>query len=106
MIISDLDYLAAANENLVGGTGNGFKKNLDVNVDTNIDFNYDSDIDAKFDKDIYLDSDLKLDGNFASFAFDNEAVGPYTVAEGEMTQISIYGKYSGQSGLFVAGADY
>ncbi|MEO1431492.1 MAG: hypothetical protein AAFV71_21025 [Cyanobacteria bacterium J06633_8] len=87
MIISDINYLEATNEEVVGG----FHKTVDISVDVDFDFDVDVDVDVNKQYDIDLDSDLSIEGNFAELVFDVTASGSNTYAEADVSVLATGG---------------
>ncbi|MUG99613.1 hypothetical protein F7734_47980 [Scytonema sp. UIC 10036] len=106
MIISDLQFIQAANEvAVVGGGRFDYKKDLDIKVDSNVDLDFDSNTDIKFDKYTNIKSDVDLDGNSATFVFDAEAIGSDTDSEVVISALAVEGKLSSLAGSVVVAAD-
>ncbi|MBD2773639.1 hypothetical protein [Iningainema tapete] len=102
MIISDLNYLEAVTETVVGGRHLNFDKNLLSNIKTNLDFDSNTNINEVVNKNANIRVNSNVVGNSATFAFDNEAIGPNSTAEGTLSQITIAGEGSSQSGTFIS----
>jgi len=108
MIISDLTYMEAATDEVVGAGSShfGFNKDIYQNIYTNLTFNAKSNIKSKFKKKARIDVKSRVKGNSSTFAFDNEAVGPNSNTQGELNQLAVAYGGSSQNGLFVAAANY
>jgi hypothetical protein len=106
MIISDLNYLEAANEEIFGGMAPkpGFTatKTVTTTVSSTVNFNSTSVITQNFNKDGAINFKSNVSGNSATLLFENEAIGSNTLVEGELTQLVIHGQLSSQAGKFVA----
>ncbi|AFY52983.1 hypothetical protein Riv7116_0379 [Rivularia sp. PCC 7116] len=99
MIINDINYLEATNEEVFGG----LHINKDVNIDVELDLDFDADVDIDVNKDIdvNLDSDVMISGNFASALFDVTAIGNNSFAESDVA-VTVTGGLSEISGLLTA----
>jgi hypothetical protein len=100
MIISDLNYLEAANEEVFGGFT--AMKNITTTVSSTVNFSSNSTITQTFNKDGAINFKSNVSGNSATLLFENEAIGKNTLVEGELTQLVIQGELSSQAGKFVA----
>jgi len=110
MIISDLNYLEVATEEVAGGSwytpGFNFNKNLNTNVNTRVNFAANSNVTSTFNKSAYINVYSNVKGNSSSLAFANEAAGPNSNTQGEFSQLAVAGQGSSQDGIFVAAANY
>ena len=102
MIINDINYLEATNEEVVGGIHNN--KDVMIDVDLDLDFGADVDIDVNKDVDVKLDSDVDISGNFASALFDVTAIGNNSFAESDVA-VTVTGNLAEVSGLLTAAVD-
>src|SRR5437763_13012936 len=82
-----------------------FTKNIYSTSKNNVDFNGYSDIQHNYMKQAYIDVYSKVKGNSATLDFDNEAVGKNSNVQGTLSQISIAGQGSSQTGSFVSAAN-
>ncbi|WP_066379671.1 MULTISPECIES: hypothetical protein [unclassified Anabaena] len=108
MIISDLNYLETANQEVFGGWGGtvvNFDKDLNTHIDTDIDFDFDSYIDQDFYKDGHINFNVDVHGNSATLAVDNEAYGYDTLVEAIAGQLTIENKLSSQYFKLVSAVD-
>jgi hypothetical protein len=109
MIISDLNYLESATQDVVGGTSRldnfRFKKDIDSNIKSNIDFKSNSNVRDFFEKKANIDVKSNVQGNSSSLAFDNEAIGKDSNTQGTFSQLTVAGQGSSQSGTFVSAAN-
>lgn len=105
MIISDLNYLEAVTESVIGGNNVDFSKKLSSVVDTKLVFNSASKVDDVFNKKANIAVNSNVKGNSSDFTFDNEALGPNSSTEGTFNQEVIAGVGSSQNGSFVAAAN-
>ena len=99
MIINDINYLEATNEEVFGG----LHINKDVNIDVEFDLDFDADVDIDVNKDIDADlkSNVNISGNFASALFDVTAIGNNSFAESDVA-VTVTGGLSEISGLMTA----
>jgi hypothetical protein len=102
MIISDLNYLEAASEEIFGGFRFNAAKTVTTTVSSTVNFNSTSVIKQNFNKDGAINFVSNVSGNSATLLFENEAIGSNTLVEGELTQLVIHGQLSSQAGKFVA----
>ena len=106
MIISDLNYLEDANQEIVGGTffpdpGYTFVKNVSA-VDTSVaSITVTSNVVDILNKTANYSASANVVNNSASLAFTNEAIGANTNTQGSLSQLVTTGS-SNQSGIFVA----
>jgi hypothetical protein len=106
MLINDLSYCEVVEENVVGGFGFGF---VNVNASktaaasSDVDQDYDVKVDLDIDKDIDsdLNSNVHIDGNFASVTFDATAIGSNTYTQADVSAFATAG-LSESSGTLVA----
>jgi hypothetical protein len=82
-----------------------FTKNINSKSNNYVKFNGYSDIDHQYNKQAYIDVYSKVKGNSATLDFDNEAVGKNSNVQGTLSQISIAGQGSSQTGSFVSAAN-
>ena len=75
MLINDLSYCEVIEENVVGGSGFRFSKNVDLNTDVDLDFDADVNLDVDKDVDVSANSAVNVSGNFGSLEFDVTADG-------------------------------
>ncbi len=99
MIINDINYLEATNEEVFGGIHVSKDVNIDVSLD--LDFSANVDIDVDKDYDVKLDSTVTISGNFASALFDVTAIGNNSFAESDVA-VTVTGGLSEISGLLTA----
>jgi hypothetical protein len=99
MIINDINYLEATNEEVFGGIH--VSKDVNIEVDVALDFSADVDIDVNKDYDVDLNSTVKISGNFASALFDVTAIGNNSFAESDVA-VTVTGGLSEISGLLTA----
>ena len=105
MIISDLNYLEAVTEEIVGGNLY-FSKNITSAVASATDFNARNNVTDTFQKLATINVASNVKGNSSDFSFDNEAVGQNSSTEGTLNQITIAGVGSSQNGTFTSAANY
>ncbi|MFM6207645.1 hypothetical protein [Planktothrix sp.] len=112
MIISDLNYLEDANQEIVGGCGGSggnpppptysFSKNVSATDTAVFSITGSSDITDTLNKTAtYSATITSVTGNSGSLAFTNEAIGDNTNVQGSLSQLVTTGS-SNQSGIFVA----
>jgi hypothetical protein len=82
-----------------------FSKDIDSSSSNNVAFTGQSKVLDVFLKKAQIDIDSHVKGNSASLGFDNEAVGKNSNVQGTLSQISVAGQGSSQSGLFVSAAN-
>ncbi|MGH8000100.1 MAG: hypothetical protein ACREPR_11865 [Brasilonema sp.] len=105
MIISDLNYLEAAQETVVGGTSFNFSKNINAKVNTDASTSFDSDTTVSYYKNALVKAKSDVSGNLASVTFSNEAYGKNTDTEVSVTQVVVEGYGSSQEGTISAAAN-
>ncbi|MGB6295830.1 MAG: hypothetical protein WBF90_06540 [Rivularia sp. (in: cyanobacteria)] len=105
MIINDINYLEATNEEVFGGWGNKVSKEAIATDKTNLKFTANFDVFAKFKKTSTISSHTDLEGNQATLAFVNNAIGDGSLVEAELSNNVVQDKGSFQSGLIVAAVD-
>ena len=101
MIISDLNYLEAANEEIFGGFG--FNKNVSSTVNNEFNFNSVIDIDKTKNVDVDVNADIDIEGNLAELTFDAEAVGKNTLVEVEASVLAVEDQLSSVAASIIAG---
>ena len=82
-----------------------FSKQINSTSNNNVNFNGYSDIQHNYMKQANIDVYSKVKGNSSTFDFDNEAIGKNTNVQGTLSQISIAGQGSSQTGSFVSAAN-
>lgn len=82
-----------------------FTKNINSTSNNNVNFSGYSDIQHNYMKQAYIDVYSKVKGNSATLDFDNEALGKNSNVQGTLSQISIAGQGSSQTGSFVSAAN-
>jgi hypothetical protein len=82
-----------------------FTKNINSTSNNNVNFSGYSDIQHNYMKQAYTDVYSKVKGNSATLDFDNEAVGKNSNVQGTLSQISVAGQGSSQTGSFVSAAN-
>ena len=73
MIISDINYLEATNEEVIGGLS--VSKNADIDVTADFDLDFDINLDIDKDVDATLDSTVSITGNFGSSETELTVIG-------------------------------
>ncbi|MFM6401048.1 hypothetical protein [Planktothrix sp.] len=110
MIISDLNYLEDANQEIVGGTGwptptptptYSFIKKVEATDTAVFSITGTSTITDTLNKTASYTSNVIVTGNSGSLAFTNEAIGDNTNVQGSLSQL-VTTSSSNQSGIFVA----
>ncbi len=104
MIISDLNYLEAVTEEILGGNV-VFSKNLNSVVAATDTFNANTNVNDAFTKLANINVASNVKGNSSDFSFDNEALGKNSSTEGTLNQETIAGVGSSQTGTFVAASN-
>ena len=82
-----------------------FTKNLQSISSNNVNFTGKSNITDTFKKTANIKVNSYVKGNSGSLAFDNEAVGRNSNVQGTLSQETVAGQGSSQSGLFVSAAN-
>jgi hypothetical protein len=88
-----------------GASGFDFSKRLNSTTNNTVNFDGLTNIKDTFSKKANIDIKSHVTGNSASLAFDNEAIGKNSNAQGSFSQETIAGQGSSQSGLFVSAAN-
>ena len=102
MELSDLEYfenLSAKNSRASGGQDQFFTKELNSTVTNAATFNVTADIFKNINKDINVNQDVDLRGNFANLFGDVEAMGPNTLSDMEFSIYTIANELSSMSVL-------
>ena len=104
MIISDLNYLEATNEEIFGGGGPfSFTKTVSSTVNNEFNFDANIDIDKTKNVDVDINADIDVEGNIAELIFDAEAVGKNSIVEVETSVLAVEDKLSSVAGSILAG---
>jgi hypothetical protein len=82
-----------------------FSKQINSTSNNNVNFNAYSDIQHNYMKQAYIDVFSKVKGNSSTLDFDNEAIGKNSNVQGTLSQISVAGQGSSQTGSFVSAAN-
>jgi hypothetical protein len=82
-----------------------FSKQINSTSNNNVNFNGYSDVQHNYMKQAYIDVLSKVKGNSATLDFDNEAIGKNSNVQGTLSQVSIAGQGSSQTGSFVSAAN-
>jgi hypothetical protein len=82
-----------------------FSKHIDSSSRNDVAFTGQSKVLDVFLKKAQIDVNSQVKGNSASLGFDNEAIGKNSNVQGTLSQISVAGQGSSQSGLFVSAAN-
>jgi hypothetical protein len=109
MIISDLNYLEDANQEIVGGFSfcppppptYSFTKTVSATDTAVFSITGTSVINDTLTKTANYTANATVTGNSASLAFTNEGIGTNTNVQGSLSQLVTTGS-SNQSGIFVA----
>jgi hypothetical protein len=104
MIISDLNYLEVATEEVFGSSGYVYTKNVNATFNNNANIKISSDVTDTLKKTATYDVKSTVIGNSGSIAFDNEAIGKNTNTQSAFSQLVVAGQSSNQSGTIVASA--
>jgi hypothetical protein len=96
MIISELNYLEDATQEIVGGwcyscPDVDFDKYLNSDTTTTITFDSTVDINDTFKKEATITVKSDVTGNSSSLAFDNEAIGYNSNTQGAFSQLVVAG---------------
>jgi hypothetical protein len=102
MIINDINYLEATNEEVFGGWGTKVAKKAIAIDKTIVKFTANFDVVANFNKTSTINSHTNVEGNQATMTLANNAIGKDTLVESELSNNAVEDKGSYQSGLFVA----
>jgi hypothetical protein len=102
MIISDINYLEDANQEIVGGYGFTKMNAMKINM---VNLTGDSTIIDKFTMPATISIDSNLSGNSSSFTFKNEALGPNTNTQYSLSQEVVPGQRSNLLGFLFAAAN-
>jgi hypothetical protein len=101
MIISDLNYLEVATEEVVGG-GYSFIKVVDATFNNTAAIKFNATVTDTLTKVATYNVASTVTGNSASITFDNEAIGNNTNTQASFSQLVVAGESSNQSGILVA----
>jgi hypothetical protein len=106
MNISDLNYLESVEVNVVGGYARRTEVKKDIDLDVDFDLNIDTNIDfyKDFEANIYISSDVNVQGNSSSITFDVEAIGDNSVVEVDLVVLTT-DRLSSVSGSIIAAVD-
>lgn len=109
MIISDLNYLEAATEEVTGGTRPrrndiDFSKNLNANISSRVNLAANFSVNSTFNKTTNINAYANVYGNTSTLTFENEAAGYDTNTQGNFAQLTIAGQGSSQAGYFSSAA--
>ena len=106
MIISDLNYLEAITEEIVGGGYFTFDKQLSSTILSNQTFNSTTTVNDIFNKQANIAVTSNVTGNSSTLTYDNEAIGPNSNTQAVVNQETIAGGGSSQNGSFVSATNY
>lgn len=82
-----------------------FTKNLNSTSSNNVDFSADRNISDYYKKYANINVKSYVKGNSATMDFDNEAVGKNSNVQGTLSQLTVAGQGSSQTGSFVSAAN-
>jgi hypothetical protein len=88
-----------------GGKSLEFEKQIDSQSNNQVDFQANRDIQDSYKKYATIKVNSHVKGNSATLDFDNEAVGRNSNVQGTLSQITIAGQGSSQTGSFVSAAN-
>lgn len=103
MIINDINYLEATNEEVFGGMVS-VDKDVSIDYEANFDFEVDVNVDIVKDIDVTLDSTVNITGNFANLIFDVTAIGNNSLAEADVSA-TVTGGLAEVGGTLIAAVD-